>query len=92
MNKRLKILIEENSNGSPRRKAKLSEIRYFYRFKPEFKIWFDHWKRSRYMSYPLVDETWYDGYAFTYGRFLFLSTNRFSINIRFTWWKLKFTK
>lgn len=74
------------------RKAKLSEIKYYYRFKPELELWFRSSTYPNYINDQLIDETWYGGYPFTYGRFILLANRWFSVHLRFTWWKLKFAK
>jgi hypothetical protein len=74
-----------------KRKATIDEIKVWYRFKPELNIWFSNMNgKSRVHGLP--DETWYDGYWFNTGYFVFLQLNYFAIHIMLKWWKVSFAE
>ena len=70
------------------RKAKYREIKLWYRFKPELSVWVTK-REGKTFLISLPDETWYDGYCFNSGYFVFIQCRLFAIHIRFTWWSLK---
>lgn len=71
-----------------KRKAKYSEIKVFYKFKPSLDIWLSKMDGKSQFS-KLPDETWYDGYWFNCGYFIFLQCRYFAIHIMFKYWKFK---
>lgn len=71
-----------------RRKAKISEIKIWYKFRPTISIWTSKSKGRTHM-FKLPDETWYDGYPFIRGVFIFLQFKYFAIHVKFSWWKIK---
>jgi len=70
-----------------KRKAKLEEIKVWYKFRPRLTVWFTIRKRNSFLC-KLPDETWYDGYPFNAGYFAFIWLKYFAIHIRFTWWEM----
>lgn len=71
------------------RKAKLSEIRLFHRFRPKLSVWVSHMDNKSFISFMPFD-TWYDGYWFNCGLFILIQLKFFAIHIKFTWWRLTF--
>ncbi len=71
-----------------KRKAKLDEILIWYKFRPSLDIWFSK-SEGKTVTYLLPDETWYDGYPFYTGRFVYIQCKLFAIHIKLTWWKIK---
>lgn len=71
-----------------KRKAKISEIKVWYKFKPELDIWFSRMD-GKTRLHKLPDETWYGGYWFNSGLFAFLQFKIFAIHIMLKWWKIK---
>lgn len=70
------------------RKAKTSEIKVWYRFRPSIDCWFSRMKgKSHYFLLP--DETWYDGYPFYAGWFAFIQFKYFSFHFIVKWWRIK---
>ena len=74
---------------SVKRKAKISEIKVWYRFKPQLNIWFSKME-GKTRLHKLPEETWYCGYWFNSGYFVFMQLKIFAIHIKFQWWKIKF--
>ena len=71
-----------------KRKAKIDEIKVWYRFKPELDIWFSKMD-GKTRLHKLPDETWYGGYWFNSGIFAFLQLKFFAIHIMLKWWKIR---
>lgn len=71
-----------------KRKAKIDEIKVWYRFKPELDIWFSKMD-GKTRIHKLPDETWYDGYWFNSGFFAFLQLKFFAIHIMLKWWEIR---
>jgi len=71
-----------------KRKAKIDEIKVWYKFKPELNIWFSS-SCGKTRLYKLSDETWYGGYWFNSGLFAFLQLKFFAVHIMLKWWKIK---
>lgn len=69
------------------RKARYSEIRVWYRFRPGLNVWTSKMKgKSHIIKQP--DETWYGGYWFNSGYFVFIQCELFAIHIMLKWWRL----
>jgi len=74
-----------------KRKAKLSEIREWYRFNLSLDIWTEtRFKDKVSYTHKLPEETWYGGYWFNSGYFALIQCKLFTIHIMFKWWCLKF--
>ena len=69
-------------------KAKLNEIRVWYKFKPQLRIWLSKYKHKSEII-KTEDETWYGGYWFHKGYFILLQLGFCLIHIKFTWWQMK---
>ena len=68
------------------RKAKLKEIFVWYKFKPNIEIWSNlKIKNNKPYAHKMPDETWYGGYWFNTGYFIFFK----GIFIEITWWRIK---
>ena len=70
------------------RKAKIKEIKIWYRFKIQLNIWTSKMKGKSNIQI-LPDETWYDGYWFNTGYFAFIQFKYFALHIIFKWWKIR---
>ena len=69
------------------RKAKREEIKVWYKFKLTLNIWFTKMNGKSYII-SLPDETWYDGYCFNTGYFIFIQCKYFAIHVMFKWWNI----
>jgi len=70
------------------RKSKVSEIKVWYKFKPDIKIWLSG-MNGKTRCFKIPEETWYDGYWFNSGWFAFIQLKRFSVHILIKWWRIK---
>lgn len=71
-----------------KRRAKVSEIKVWYKFRPSIIIWFSkHKGKTKLCNLP--DETCYGGYWFNRGCFAFIQLKYFAIHIALNWWRIK---
>ena len=71
-----------------KRKAKIREIKVWYRFKPSLKIWCSK-INGKTRLHKLPEETWYGGYWFNSGYFALLQLKHFAVHVKLEWWKLR---
>ncbi|QQO97160.1 hypothetical protein Nekkels2_63 [Cellulophaga phage Nekkels_2] len=70
------------------RKATLEEIKVWYKLKPELDIWLSQ-SKGKTGIHKLPDETWYGGYWFNTGLFIFIQFRFFALHVRLSWWRIK---
>lgn len=70
------------------RTATIAEIKYWYKFKPNIKIWTTK-KPGKSRAFLLSSETWYGGHWFYSGCFAFIQFKYFALHIKFNWWRMK---
>jgi hypothetical protein len=71
-----------------KRKARYKEIKVWYKLRPSLSMWTSREKGKSLIS-KLPEESWYGGYWFNSGYFMFIQFRFFAVHIMFRWWRLR---